>query len=139
MAEVLAARRGRFTWVLSAAAVVTVAVGGCTSVSGGGGGDSAASCVFLAEYANRTYSDVANVDFTVGDELGTATLPTCDDTPNDNDDGETAPAVTTAYAVEGLDPSIAIAVGEAPDDVVFVAVRSGTEIPPEVQKLIDGS
>jgi hypothetical protein len=137
MAEVLAAGRGRFVRVLSAAAVVAVSVGGCTSVSGGG--DSAASCAFLVEYENRTYSDVANIDFTVGDELGAATLPTCDDTPNDHDDGETAPAATTAYAVEGLDPSIAIAVGGAPDDVVLVAVRSGTEIPPEVQKLIDGS
>ncbi|MBA4862226.1 hypothetical protein H1V43_12675 [Streptomyces sp. PSKA54] len=109
----------------------------CASPSGGGG--SASSCAFLVEYENRTYSGMANVDFTVGDKLGSATLPPCDDTPNDDDDGRTAPASTTAYAVEGLDPSIAIAVGETSNGVLLVAVDSGKELPPEVKRLIDGS
>jgi hypothetical protein len=49
------------------------------------------------------------------------------------------PASTTAYAVEGLDPSIAIAVGETSNDVRLVALGSGQELPPEVKRLIDGS
>ncbi|MGX1668096.1 DUF6281 family protein [Streptomyces sp. NPDC055400] len=122
-------------WILLAAAAVAVSAA-CTSSSGGG--DSASSCAFLVEYKNRTYSDVANVDFSVGEKLGTATLPPCDDTPNDDDDG--APAtLTTAYAVEGLDPGIAIAVGDAPSDVHFVAVDANKTLPPEVKKLINSS
>ncbi|WP_246567961.1 DUF6281 family protein [Streptomyces flaveus] len=56
-----------------------------------------------------------------------------------DDDGRATPTSTTAYAVKGLDPSIAIAVGEEPGDARFVAVHSGNEIPPEVRKLIHGS
>ncbi|MFD5103623.1 DUF6281 family protein [Streptomyces albidochromogenes] len=131
-----AGRSGAAVWALLAAtAVVTCAA--CTTT--GHDGESASSCAFVVEYENRTYSDVANVDFTVGAEIGTAALPPCDDTPNDNDDGRTTPASTTAYAVEGLDPSIAIAVDDAPSDVLLVSVDRGKELPPEVKKLIDGS
>ncbi|WP_406326665.1 DUF6281 family protein [Streptomyces sp. NBC_00203] len=122
--------------MLLAAATIAVSVA-CTSSSEGG--ESASSCVFLIKYENRTYSDVANVDFTVGDKLGGATRPPCDDTPNDDGDGRTTAASTTAYAVEGLDPGIAIAVGDTPDEAVFVAVDSDKGLPPEVKKLIDGS
>ncbi|MGW1028738.1 DUF6281 family protein [Streptomyces sp. NPDC002577] len=136
MKAALAVGRSGSTWALLAAATtITVSVA-CTPLSGGG--ESAASCAFVVEYENRTYSDVANVDFTVGDKLGTATQPPCDDTPNDDDDGSPA-TPTTAYAVEGLDPGIAIAVGGAPGDAVFVAVKSDEGLPPEVKKLINGS
>ena len=99
-------------------------------------GEAAPSCAFVVDYENRRYMDVANVDFTVGDKLGTATQPPCDDTPNDGDDGESA-YPTTAYEVEELDSSIAIAVGDTPSDVQFVAAYTGNELPPEVKKLID--
>ncbi|MER5387243.1 DUF6281 family protein [Streptomyces sp. NPDC002688] len=134
MKAVLPSRRGSVGMLL-AAAVLTVSVA-CTSSSDDGA--SASSCAFLVDYQNHEYSDVANVDFTVGDKLGPATLPSCDDTPNDDDDAQT-PTSTTAYAVKGVDPSIAIAVGEGPGDARLVAVYSGNEIPPEVKELIRGS
>ncbi|MER7482504.1 DUF6281 family protein [Streptomyces sp. NPDC126510] len=98
-------------------------------------GEAAPSCVYVVTYEGRTYQDVANVEFTVGHELGTATQPPCDDTGGRNRSEE--PSTTeTAYAVDGISPTVAIAVGDAPDDVVFVAVRSGNELPAEVEKLI---
>ncbi|MFF8007362.1 DUF6281 family protein [Streptomyces parvus] len=42
---------------------------GCTA---GSGGEGEASCAFEVSYEGRTYKNVANVDFTVTDELGTA-------------------------------------------------------------------
>ncbi|WP_206341691.1 DUF6281 family protein [Streptomyces ureilyticus] len=140
MKAVLPVGRSGSVGILLAAVTFAVSVA-CTSSSDGDGdgGESASSCAFLVDYENRTYSDVANVDFTVEDKLGPATLPPCDDTPNDDDDGRATPTSTTAYAVEGLNPSIAIAVGEEPGDARFVAVYSGNEIPPEVRKLVHGS
>ncbi|GAA1534860.1 hypothetical protein GCM10009730_50190 [Streptomyces albidochromogenes] len=136
MQAVHPAGRSGAAWALLAATAV-VACSACTTT--GSDGESASSCAFLVEYENRTYSDVANVNFTVGAKIGTATLPPCDDTPNDNDDGRTTPASTTAYAVKGLDPSIAITVDDAPSDVLLVSIKRGEELPPEVKKLIDGS
>ncbi|MFB6850208.1 DUF6281 family protein [Streptomyces sp. NPDC056373] len=101
-------------------------------------GEAAASCVYVVTYEGRTYRDVANVDFTVGNELGTATQPPCDDTGGRNA-GEEPSTTETAYAVDGISPTVAIAVGDAPDDVKFVAVHSGSALPPEVRKLIADS
>ncbi|MFI6639409.1 DUF6281 family protein [Streptomyces sp. NPDC050504] len=122
----------------SAALVVAamVAAVGCTADgNSGAGGES--SCVFEVHYQGRAYRDVANVEFTVGAKLGDATKPPCDDTGGRGDDGEAE--TETAYAVKGLAPEVALAVGTAPDDVVFVALHAGKGkgVPPEVQKLID--
>ncbi|KOX02346.1 hypothetical protein ADK65_08640 [Streptomyces sp. NRRL B-1140] len=101
-------------------------------------GEAAPSCVYVVTYEGRTYRDVANVEFTVGNELGTATQPPCDDTGGQNR-GEEPSTTENAYAVDGVSPTVAIAVGDAPDDVRFVAVHSGGELPPEVEKLIADS
>jgi hypothetical protein len=135
MGTVLHANRGRGVWAAVAAAVVASAVA-CTGV-GGGGGEAASSCAFLVEYEGRAYQDVADIPFTVGDALGEAVVPACDDTPNDGDDGVPRSA-TTAYAVAELDPAIAVAVGHAPGDVRLVVVRRDGELPSEVRELIDG-
>ncbi|MFJ3796300.1 DUF6281 family protein [Streptomyces sp. NPDC090088] len=45
----------------------------------------------------------------------------------------------TAYAVTGVSPEVAIAVGDTPGDTTFVAVCSGNELPPEVKKSVKGS
>ncbi|MEW2615552.1 DUF6281 family protein [Streptomyces sp. NPDC047880] len=101
-------------------------------------GEAAPSCAYVVTYEGRTYRDVANVEFSVGTRLGTATRPPCDDTGGRNKHEE--PSTTeTAYAVDGISPEVAIAVGGAPGDVLFVAVRSGNDLPPEVKKLIAGS
>ncbi|MFF3333030.1 DUF6281 family protein [Streptomyces sp. NPDC002888] len=117
--------------LLAASAMASAAA--CTALDGGG--ESAGSCAFLRIYEGRTYGDVANVDYTIGEKLGTVTSPPCHDTNDDSDDSVTS---STAYAVEGLDPSVAIAVGDTPDETYFLVVESGGTLPPEVRKLIDG-
>ncbi|MBO0919043.1 DUF6281 family protein [Streptomyces laculatispora] len=123
--------------LLLAAALVTLSAS-CTTSSDSDGGESAASCANDVTYQNRTYSGTHSAKITTWEKLGVATRAPCDDTPNDDEDGRTEPT-TTAYAVEGVDPAIAIWVQDASDDVLFVAAESGKELPPEVRKLIHGS
>ncbi|WP_405976540.1 DUF6281 family protein [Streptomyces sp. NBC_00988] len=72
------------------------------------------------------------------DQTGAATLPSCDDTRNDDSDGQTAPTSTVAYEIKGVDPSLAIAVEQSSDDVIFVNVDSDKQLP-EIKRLIHGS
>ena len=110
-----AGRRLITTSLLLAAAV------GCAEPDGTGG-TAAASCAYLVTYDSRTYLDVANVDFTVGEKLGTATTLACDDTPDSP--GDTVPERgITAYEVEGMDPAVAIAVGDTPAGATLMQVR----------------
>ncbi|WP_328501078.1 DUF6281 family protein [Streptomyces sp. NBC_00457] len=124
-------------WTLLSAVLVTMSVA-CTSSSDSDGGESASSCAYRAEYQNRTYSGAEVRGFTLGNKLGAATLPPCDDTPSDDSDGQATPTSTTAYAIEGVDPSIAIGLEQASDDVIFVNVDSDTKLP-EIKKMIQGS
>ncbi|MBT2401990.1 hypothetical protein J7E89_40385 [Streptomyces sp. ISL-100] len=121
--------------------LVAVAAGastiGCTSSSGGGGDDSA-SCAYRVTYEDRTYGDVANVDFKIGKKLGAVSSAPCDDTGGQSEGAEPA-TESTAYAVAGLDTDIAIAVGDTPGEAVLFAVDSAKGLPTEVEKLIDGS
>ncbi|MBD0842798.1 DUF6281 family protein [Streptomyces sp. TRM68416] len=110
---------------LVALTAVVMGVVGCTRTSGGGQAD--AACAVVIEYENRRYGNVANVDFTPGDRLGTATHKSCADGHGMPEDWTTG-----AYEVEGLDPEVAIAVGDTPDDVLFVAVDAHGELPAEV-------
>ncbi|MEV6166330.1 DUF6281 family protein [Streptomyces sp. NPDC052052] len=116
------------------AATITVSAAACSAT---GSTDGEASCVLRFTCQNRTYRDVANVDFTVGQKLGTVTSPPCNDT-GVQDQGEESPESANAYRVEGVAPEAAIAVGTTPDDAVFVVSYAGDELPPEVRKLIDG-
>ncbi|MEV6106339.1 DUF6281 family protein [Streptomyces sp. NPDC051940] len=127
---------GRWT-----AALLTAAVAAALTSCGGGSsadeGDSSASCVVRFVYEGRTYSDVADVEFTAGAKLGTATAPPCDDTGQEDEGGQER---RTAYRVEGLSPEVAIAVGDTPQEAVFLAnVPEGGELPPEVRELVKGS
>ncbi|MFF2998221.1 DUF6281 family protein [Streptomyces sp. NPDC057950] len=103
----------------------------------GGGGEAEGACAIEAMYGDRTYTQVANVDFTVGRALGLAEFPPCDDTPGHNDDAG-APEPTTAYAVDGLDPRIAIAMRYTSDEVMLLAVQPRGSLPPEVKALTRG-
>ncbi|GAA5703757.1 hypothetical protein AQJ43_26025 [Streptomyces avermitilis] len=134
MKAVLPIGRTGSVWMLPAALLVTMSVA-CTSSDGGA---SASSCAYLVEYQSRTYAGSAARDFTLGDELGAATLPPCDDTPNDDSDGRTTPTSTTAYAIEGVDPAIAIALEQSSDDVIFIDVDSDWTLP-EIKKMIHGT
>ncbi|GGZ22594.1 DUF6281 family protein [Streptomyces poonensis] len=132
MRAVLPVGRTAFARALVATATLTVSVACVPSL----GGETESICAWMVEYKDRMYSDVGDVDVTRGKELGEATFPPCDDTPDDGDEGE-AEEPTTAYAIEGLDPGIAIAVEDAPRDVIFVAVDADGELPPGVRDLID--
>ncbi|MGW6750166.1 DUF6281 family protein [Streptomyces sp. NPDC055006] len=130
------------TWVgRSVAMLLTAAVamstGACTSGDSDGGA-AAASCVYQFEYKGQKYRAVANIDFVVGDELGTATQPPCEDTGGTSDAGE-ARETKTAYEVDGITSKVAIAVGDSPKNAMLLVSYSGKELPPEVKKLIDGS
>jgi hypothetical protein len=103
------------------AAVLLLALTGCAA--GESGGEAAGACAYLVRYEGRTYSDLAGVDFEVAEQVGTAVLPPCDDTPNDGDPG--AATSIKAYRVVGWDPGKAIAVGTSPGDAVFVRVTAG--------------
>ncbi|MFJ9109318.1 DUF6281 family protein [Streptomyces sp. NPDC102283] len=124
---------GRSASALLAAAMVMTAAG-CTA--GGDSGEGEASCAFEVTYQGRAYRDVANVEFTVTDKLGTATQSPCDDTGGDEATVEKATR-ESAYGVKGLSPETAIAVGGSPKDAVFVVSYSGSTLPPEIRKLID--
>jgi hypothetical protein len=137
MKAVLPIGRTGSVWTLLSAVLVTMSVA-CSSSSDSDGGESASSCAYRAEYQNRTYSGAEAKGFTLGNKLGAATLPPCDDTPNDDSDGQTTPTSTTAYAIEGVDPSIAIAVKQSSEDVIFINVNSDTKLP-EIKKMIQGS
>ncbi|MFH8470932.1 DUF6281 family protein [Streptomyces sp. NPDC017991] len=110
----------------------------CTSESSSDGGEEAASCAYRVLYQDRTYRDVANVEFAAGEKLGSATIPPCEDTGGQDKEEESGEA-TTAYAVDGISPKVAVAVGDSPDDTTLVAAYSGNKLPPEIQELIDGS
>ncbi|WP_327247106.1 DUF6281 family protein [Streptomyces sp. NBC_01320] len=125
---------GRTSGVLLAAAIM-VSTAACSAT---GSNDGEESCAIRFTYQDRTYEDVANVDFTVGQKLGTVTEPPCNDVGG-QDGGEESPESVNAYRVEGVSPEAAIAVGATPDEAVFVASYVGDELPPEVQKLIDGA
>ncbi|MFF0090772.1 DUF6281 family protein [Streptomyces canus] len=105
--------------------VMTVAmlavVVGCSS-GDPSGGEAAASCAGVVTHENRDYLPSQDEDFTVGERLGTARIPECDDTPNDPD--VAIPEDTTnAYLVEGRDPAEAIAVGDSPASARLVEIR----------------
>lgn len=127
---------GRIAGALWAAAMVMSAAA-CTAHSSSGGEESA-SCVNRFTYQDRSYRDVANVDFTVGKKLGIATKPPCDDTGG-RDKSEEPVTTETAYEVDGISPEVAIAIGATPEEATVFAAYSGSELPPEVEKLTGGS
>ncbi|GGX18090.1 DUF6281 family protein [Streptomyces lomondensis] len=121
---------------MSALLTAVAVTSGAACTSDHNSAEDSASCVYQVTYEGRTYRDVANVEFTVADKLGAATKPPCDDTGGQGEGEEPATTTETAYAVDGISPKVAIAVGDTPGDVTFVAAYSGNELPTEVKKLI---
>ncbi|MFD8937166.1 DUF6281 family protein [Streptomyces sp. NPDC059578] len=118
------------------AVFVAVSLSAC-AVDDDATGNQAAACAYEVTYQDRTYGGVGDIgagDVPVGAELGRATSPPC----NDHSGADERATTERAYAVEGVSPKVAIAVGATPDEVTLVAVHSGTELPPEVRRLIDG-
>ncbi|MGW7049681.1 DUF6281 family protein [Streptomyces avermitilis] len=120
--------------VLAAAVLAALAVG-CTPSDGGGVG--AGSCDDVMEFDHHTYLSVGDVEFTVGAKAGAAGRPPCDDTGGASE--EETRFDRTAYEVEGLDPGVAIAVGDSPDDArIYALYEEDGDLPAEVQKFIGG-
>lgn len=85
-------------------------------------GQAASSCAGSVRYENRVYLPAGEIAFTVGERLGTAEIPECDDTPGDSE--VTIPQGTTgAYAVEGREPAEAVAVGDTPAEARLMEAR----------------
>lgn len=122
--------------VLAVAAAPLVA--GCApSPSPAGGAQPEASCAYVVEYGGRSYLGGEETEVPVGEPLGTATLPACDDTPNDGGDGQ-GPVSVTAFTVRGVDPAVAVAVAEDAGTYRLVVADSDQKLPPELRKLLDG-
>ncbi|MGW6056692.1 DUF6281 family protein [Streptomyces sp. NPDC055189] len=119
------------------AALIMMSAAACSSDSGTNA-EGSAVCAYRVTYEGRAYQDVANVEFRVKEKLGAATLPACDDTGAQGG-SEDAESTVTAYAVDGISSKAAIAVGETREELKFVAVYSGTKLPAEVKRMIDGS
>ncbi|MFG2464348.1 DUF6281 family protein [Streptomyces canus] len=102
--------------LVMAVAMLTVVLG-CSS-----GGGAAASCAGVVTFENRDYLPTQDEDFTVGERLGTARIPECDDTPN-HPEVAIPDGTTNAYLVEGRDSVEAIAVGDSPASARLVEIR----------------
>ncbi|WP_406219411.1 DUF6281 family protein [Streptomyces canus] len=104
--------------------VMTVAmlavVVGCSSGDPSGGG-AAVSCAGVVTFENRDYLPTQKTGFTVGQRLGTATIAECDDTPGAPGD-TIAEGTTGAYAIDGVDPAEAIAVGDSPGEATLMDI-----------------
>ncbi|MFF2026537.1 DUF6281 family protein [Streptomyces sp. NPDC058171] len=131
-------RVGRHAIAAGLAAVAFTAVG-CGS-EGPEGAEASGESVCASDffYEGRTYIRLSDVEFKVGQKLGTATSPECRDT---NDRAAEVPESSeNAYAVSGISPDLVIAIGSSPEQAeAFRALRSDKKMPPEVQELIDGS
>ncbi|CAM5307737.1 hypothetical protein STENM223S_04062 [Streptomyces tendae] len=127
-------RSRQLPWYAGTVVIAAALTTACTAQ--GGGGEAAGSCAIAARYEGRTYTQVDNVHFTVGEALGPAEIPPCDDTPGDDEAARPEPA--TALAVDGLNPRTAIAMRYASDEVLLLAVRPGGSLPPEVEALTRG-
>ncbi|MGV9502062.1 DUF6281 family protein [Streptomyces sp. NPDC003642] len=131
-------KAGRLTWAPAVAAVAAALSAGCAPSSPDGGAQPAPSCAYVVEYDGRTYLGREETTVPLGRSLGPATRPACDDTPGDGDDGE-GPVATTAYAVRGVDPAVAVAVAEDGGTHRLVVAESVEDLPPELRKLTEGS
>ncbi|GAA2242458.1 hypothetical protein GCM10010232_31850 [Streptomyces amakusaensis] len=132
-----AVRMGRNRYVRALlVTALAVAAAGCTkeSSSPDGGGAAAASCAYVMRFADRTYQHQDKVKFEVGEKVGTAHSIPCNDTGQDSPQDPVTKSV--AYAVEGLDPDVAVAIGDSPQDADFFSLGMGREMPAEVEKFI---
>ncbi|WP_063765930.1 DUF6281 family protein [Streptomyces cellulosae] len=129
---------GRHVIAAGLAAVAFTAVGCGSEGSEGADANGESLCASDVLYEGRTYIRLSGVEVKVGQKLGTATSPPCRDT---NDQAAEVPETSeNAYAVSGISPDLAIAIGSSPEQAeAFRVLRPDKKIPPEVQELIDGS
>lgn len=121
------ATKGR-TLALSVHLGLLVACGGSGFLTQGGG---SGSCAFIAEFRGGNYESIGVRQAPPeGEHLGTAVLPSCDDT---GDDGEGQDERIEVARLEGVSPQQAILWQGHFDKVL---VRAGASLPPEVAALM---
>ncbi|MEV5357288.1 DUF6281 family protein [Streptomyces sp. NPDC052693] len=130
-------KAGRTTWAPAVVAVGAALSAGCAPSSPDGVARAAPSCAYVVEYDGRRYLDWEETTVPLGRSLGSTTRPACDDTPGDGDDGE-GPVATTAFAVPGVDPAVAVAVAEGAGTHRLVVAESVEHLPPGLRKLTEG-
>lgn len=115
-------------------AAMVMSVVACTAVA------SVVDCAAsVFTYQDRSYVGVPDAIFTPGQKIGVATAAPCEDTGG-KDKSEEPVMTETVYTVDGISPEVAIALyGDTPETATLFAVDSGSGLPPEVRKLIDGS
>lgn len=87
---------------------------------------------------DRVYSDVANVEFTIGDRLGTGRFLICDGTGGRGEQSESADVEErTVYQIDGLSSGVAVAVETGPSGTDFFALYKGKKLPAAVRTFID--
>ncbi|WP_216588111.1 DUF6281 family protein [Streptomyces brasiliscabiei] len=104
-----------------------------------GSGPVPAKCVFVVDYGGDSYLDRGDAKIELGAKAGKARAVPCDDTPGEADPSA-EPALFQAYTIKGLDPADAIAIRSSAAEEPHFMVRSGDDLPPEVEELlaIDG-
>ncbi|MGW5616752.1 DUF6281 family protein [Streptomyces sp. NPDC003877] len=130
-------KAGRGTWAPALVAVAAALSAGCAPSSPDDVARPAPSCAYVVEYDGRTYLGGEETTVPLGRSLGPATRPACDDTPGDGDDGE-GPVPTTAFAVRGVDPAVAVAVAEDTGTYRLVVAESVEDLPPVLRKPTEG-
>ena len=139
MKAALPIARTRSAWALPAVFLLAMSAA-CTPSDGSDDGGSASSCAYRVEYERHAYLGAEAKGFTIGERVGVALLPPCDDTPGNDSAGDDGPTTSTskaAYAIKGVDPGVAIALEESADDVIFVNIDSDKKLP-EIKELIQG-
>lgn len=112
---------------LLCAATLAGCAGGSVRGTGGAG-----SCAFLAQFRGTTYEEVRlGVAAPEGEPVGTATLPPCNDTGGDDEQGEEIEVAR----LEGVPPRQALLWVGHPDEVL---VREGLKpYPDEITRLLE--
>lgn len=110
---------------------------GCTS-SSSEDSEGASSCARMVSFDDRVDSDVANVELTVGDRLGTGRFLICDGTGGRGEQSDSADVEEqTVYQIDGLSIGVAVAVGDCPSGADFFALYKGKKLPAAVRTFID--
>ncbi|MDX3309217.1 DUF6281 family protein [Streptomyces sp. NPDC054884] len=97
----------------------------------------AGACAVQVEFAGRVYTGITvDRDVKAGHRVGKAVHVACADTPGDDNDGLVPQPESRAYAIPGVDPGTAVAVGDSADTMQIYVAEPGKPLPAEIQKLI---
>ncbi|WP_405677595.1 DUF6281 family protein [Streptomyces sp. NBC_01511] len=94
------------------------------------------ACANVLSFDGNRYAHLANIDFQVTEKAGTATREECDDSGGSDSPGEQEEQ--SAFRVDGVSPSVAIAVGATPATAKLFLSDKESGIPEELRDLPGG-